>query len=82
MIPFNLKEYTKNPNRKIVTRDGRAVTKILCTDAKGDHPIVALIEGHDGTFEISCSYTNNGEIYSSNIESCADLFFAPEKHEG
>ena len=82
MIPFNLEEYTKNPNRKIVTRDGRAVTKILCTDAKGDHPIVALIEGHDGTFEISCSYTNNGKVYSSNIESCADLFFAPEKHKG
>ena len=44
MIPFNLEEYTKNPNRKIVTRDGRAVTKILCTDAKGPFPIVALVE--------------------------------------
>lgn len=82
MIPFNLEEYTKNPNRKIVTRDGRVVTKILCTDAKGDHPIIALIESHDGTFENSFSYTNNGKIYSSKIESCADLFFTPKKSEG
>lgn len=31
MIHFNVEKYVKNPNRKIVTRDGRNV-RILCTD--------------------------------------------------
>ena len=82
MKQFSLEEYLKNPNQKIVTRDGRAVTKILCTDAKGDHPIVALVESHDGTFENSFSYTNNGKIYSRNMLSGCDLFFESEGHEG
>ena len=82
MKQFNLDEYLKNPERKVVTRDGRAVTKILYTDVKCNYPIIALIEGHNGTFEHAFSYTNNGEIYSSSIESCADLFFAPEKYKG
>ena len=82
MKQFSLEEYLKNPNRKVVTRDGRAVIKILYTDVKCNHPIIALIESHNGTFEHAFSYTNNGEIYSSSIESCADLFFMPEIHEG
>lgn len=42
MKQFNLDEYLKNPNRKIVTRDGRAV-RIICIDKKSDAwPIVAL----------------------------------------
>lgn len=81
MKPFSLKEYIKNPSREVVTRDGRKVTKILCTDAKGDYPIAALIENCQGN-EISFSYTNNGKIYLEDITSCCDLFFAPEKHEG
>ena len=80
MKQFNLCEYLKNPSKKIVTRDGRVVTKFLCTDAKGDYPIVALVESHDGTVENSFSYTTNGKIYSDNMESCSDLFFDVPKH--
>ena len=36
MKQFNLAEYLKNPERKIVTRDGRSVKRILCVDAKGE----------------------------------------------
>ena len=44
MKPFNLEEYLANPNRKIVTRDGRNV-RIICTDRKdSDFPIVALVK--------------------------------------
>ena len=51
MKPFNLKEYLKNPSRKVVTRDGRKVTKVLCTNAKGRFPIVALVESFNGDNE-------------------------------
>ena len=41
MRPFNLKEYLKNPNRKVVTRAGKDV-RIVCIDKTlDDHPIVA-----------------------------------------
>ena len=43
MKQFSLDEYLKNPKRKVVTRDGRNVTRLLCTDAEGDYPIVALV---------------------------------------
>lgn len=42
MKQFNLEEYQKNPNRKVITRDGRNV-RIICTDKrKDDYPILAL----------------------------------------
>lgn len=31
MKQFNLKEYLKDPNKKVVTRDGKNV-RIICTD--------------------------------------------------
>lgn len=54
MKEFSLEEYLKNPNRKIVTRDGRDV-RIICTDRRGgDHPILAL-----------CTMSNESEnLYS------------------
>ena len=81
MKPFNLGEYLKNPSRKIVKRDGREVTRILCTDAKGHFPIVALVESFDGENETSISYTNKGHLFDG-ADYNPDLFFAPEKHEG
>lgn len=50
MKQFNLEEYLKNPSRKVVTRDGRNA-RIICTDAKGKYPIVALMEISDGSTE-------------------------------
>ena len=48
MKQFNLKEYLKDPNKKVVTRDGRNV-RIICTDRQGgDRPILALCFESDG----------------------------------
>ena len=77
MKPFNLEEYLKNPSKKVVTRDRKAV-KILCTNYESRQPIIAEIEGHD----YSQSFTKDGRYYIDNRNSPYDLFFASEKHEG
>ena len=82
MKEFNLDEYFKNPKRKVVTRDGREVTRILCTDAKSkNYPIVALIKSPDEEEEYPLRYTVNGQ-YCPGYKQQYDLFFAPERHEG
>ena len=81
MKQFNLEEYLANPNRKIVTRDGRKVTRILCTNVKSALPVVALIKESNGKGEQVCPFTKNGNFCQSE-ETRFDLFFAPEKHEG
>ena len=80
MKQFNLKEYLENPSRKIVTRDGRNV-RIICTDAKGNFPIVALIETLDGTTEVPHKFKKNGYFFTGNEDYYLNLFFTPEKHE-
>ena len=74
MKPFNLEEYLKNPDRKIVTRDGRPV-RIICTDAKGICPVVGLVAYEN--YELAFNVMKDGRI-----DGILDLFFAPEKHEG
>ena len=81
MKPFNLDEHLKNPSRKLITRDGRKVTRIVCTDARGHFPIVALVESFDGENETAISYTSKGHLFDG-ADYNPDLFFAPEKHEG
>lgn len=81
MKPFNLKEYLANPNKKLVTRDGREVERILCTDAVGNYPIVALVKTYDGTSDRAIMYTKEG-MYINGQTNGYDLFFASEKHEG
>ena len=76
MRQFDLKEYLANPNKKVVTRDGRNV-KIYCTNYYCQHPIIAQIEGE----ERSHAFRETGQ-YNYYGESIGDLFFAPEKHEG
>ena len=78
MKAFSLEEYIKNPNRKVVTRNGRSA-RIICTDAKGNYPIVVLIE--EGGYDNALSYTKDGKLYVGETNDY-DLFFAPEKHEG
>ena len=78
MKAFSLEEYLKNPNRKVVTRNGRSA-RIICTDAKGNYPIVVLIE--EGGYDNALSYTKDGKLYVGETNDY-DLFFAPEKHEG
>ena len=77
MKQFNLEEYLKNPNQKVVTRDGRDV-RIICTDFNNpDFPVVGEIKG----YKWPLSFTTNGESIKERKLSC-DLFFAPEKKEG
>lgn len=78
MKQFNLEEYLKNPSRKVVTRDGKNA-RIICTDAKNVYSVVALI-AEDKSERVE-TYLRDG-IYSEGRQSCDDLFFAPEKHEG
>ena len=79
MKPFSLEEYLSNPNRKIVTRDGKSA-RIICTDRKGATPIIALVNsGLSG--ELCYSLYPDGKKYEYS-ECSTDLFFAPEKHEG
>ena len=78
MKPFNLKEYLKNPSRKVITRDGRAV-KIYCTDYidKCGMFVIAKIEGN----AYSYSFREDGR-FLDHKETDNDLFFDSEKHEG
>lgn len=65
-VPFDIELAKKITNKeiegRIVTRDG-GNARILCFDANGRFPIVALIDGEDG--EIPVSYTSNG-LYQIN----------------
>ena len=79
MKAFNLEEYLKNPSKKVVTKEGKTVKRILCTDARGNYPIVALIE--EGYYDNALSYTEDGKLYNGG-SNVYDLFFATEKHEG
>lgn len=77
MKPFSLKEYLKNPNKKVVTRD-REEVRIICTDRKTAHfPIVALCTSTITGQEACRSYDMNGN-YSVEEESILDLMFAEE----
>ena len=79
MKQFNLEEYLKNPDRHIVTRDGKDA-KIICTDGSNKtYPIFALIQNEE--YKDVLSYTNDG-INVEGSESPFDLFFAPVKKEG
>lgn len=82
MKQFNLDEYLKNPNRKIITRDGRNV-RIVCTDKVCDEkgsqkPIIALV--NFGNREVVYPYSSDG--ISSPLLPEFDLFFVSEKKEG
>ena len=80
MKQFNLEEYLRDPNKKVVTRDGRDV-RIICTDRKGtEYSVVALCTMSSGS-EDCYFYFPSGRMYLS-ADSCLDLFFAPEKKEG
>lgn len=80
MKEFSLEEYLKNPDREVVTRDGRKV-RIVCTDRKGDTPIIALVYDANEGQEYGYAFYSDGTFFRYRDEKL-DLFFAPEKHEG
>lgn len=55
--------------------------RIICTDKKGDKPIVALVYDEERDLELSNTYYPDGRAFR-NAEDWRDLFFAPTKHEG
>ena len=78
MKQFSLEEYLKNPNREIVTRDGRNV-KIICTNFDSEkYPIIGEIKGYG----YPAIYDEGGCAPCSDYDNSTDLFFKPEKHEG
>ena len=79
MKQFNLEEYLKNPSKKVVTKEGKTIKRILCTDARGNYPIIALID--EGLYDNALSYTKDGKLYAGE-SNVYDLFFASEKYEG
>lgn len=57
---------TFNPNKPCETKDGRPV-RILCTDKKGAHPIVALVPFKNGVqAESILSYDTEGRWCAGN----------------
>ena len=76
MKQFNLEEYLKNPNKKVVTRDGRKV-RVICTDYYGKQSIIAKVEKADYSY----SFCEDGRRIIGDESPC-DLFFVTEKHEG
>ena len=81
MKPFNLEEYLKNPEKKVVTKSGLNV-RIICTDRKNlNYPIVTLIENQFTEGESVLYYTKEGKIFTDGLNG-ADLVFATEKKEG
>lgn len=86
MKQFNLEEYLENPDRKIVTRDGRPV-KIICTDSKfeflnAQYPVMALIKDfNNDNNERSFNFTSGGKKIRG-FDDNTDLFFVPIKKEG
>lgn len=70
---FNVEEYYKNPERKVVTRDGREVEILkIDTKTKTNVPVIAMMDGNDIRF-----FTSNGRL-SLERETCSDLFFADD----
>ena len=75
-IPFRLSEYEKGIY-KVETRDGRSV-RILCTNAKGDDPIQALVL-ENSELESAIGYFNDGT--SNLLYNNYDLFLIKDEFE-
>ena len=75
--PFDIQKAREG--KPVCTRDGRKA-RIICFDAKGEHPIIALVT--DGIQESPYNYTEKGCHYIEDVETMADLMMLPEKKEG
>lgn len=77
MKQFSLEEYLKNPNKEVVTRDGRKV-RVICTDFDNElYPIIGGVQGEP----FPRAFTKEGLLYD-HTDTDTDLFFTTEKHEG
>ena len=83
MKQFRLEEYDKTPSEPLVTRSGLSA-RIVCDDASGDFPIVAIIDKMSTVDNCvtHIAYRKNGLVNPDGIPSPYDLFFATKKYEG
>ena len=82
MKQFNLEEYLKNPQKKVITREGLSA-RIICTGRKGYNtkPIIALVTIPNGT-EVLKSYWEDGVNTHGCEGNADDLFFTSVKKSG
>ena len=66
-----------DPTKPVQTRDGRPA-RIVCTDATGVLPIVALVD--DGGAEIVIRYHPTGRRQDVRAQRDDDLINIPERH--
>ena len=79
---LNLKPFdfeAAKQGKPVCTRNGRKA-RIICFDAEGEHPIIALVT--DGVQESPYNYTKEGYYHTEGVETMADLMMLPEKKEG
>ena len=82
MKPFNLKTYLENPSREVcMIGDSDIPVRIICTDAKGEYPIIALIALDDATAECPFRFTKDG-LFNKDEKGESDLYFKPVKKSG
>lgn len=80
MKQFDLQEYLKNPERKVVTREGKSVRIICVNRLDNRYPVVAFIRLGDD-YEDIWAFTKDGEAGEHGANDY-DLFFASIKREG
>lgn len=69
---------TFDPTKPVQTRDGRSA-RIICTDKKGEAPIVALVSAISGDSEITYSFFLDGSFYCDDGTYPLDLVNTPEE---
>lgn len=74
--PFDLDEFQKDRNRKIVTRDGNKVV-IVGIDILLPQPVVGYFITEKGNPSHIQQWGSKGKYYNTIEESTWDLFFAP-----
>ena len=67
---------TFDPTKPVVT-DGGDHARIICTDAEGLYPIIALVRHYPGAGETPVSYNRDGYEHQPGSGSC--LINAPER---
>ena len=75
-IPFDLERALRIQNGeeegKVVNKNGYNV-RIICTDAKGDFPVIGLVSGPDSSYETPYCFTETGKFTKDDPENIYDL---------
>ena len=75
--PFDIQKAREG--KPVCTRDDRKA-RIICFDAKGTFPIIALVD--ENAEEYAFSYTEDGKFSAETAISNKDLMMLPEKKKG